>query len=162
MERGVTLSLDKGGLARVVSAPKEANTRYIRPILRRLLPFPSSSYFFLSLSLSFVSLLSLNPTNAHAAFIPNRRFCLLVVVASGREWGLLLDGKVQQVDDGNTDGEELYEWNRIARSKRKVETIGRCFESFGGTTIFPIRYTEIFTDRCNVQTRNLKYLESRK
>lgn len=53
MERGVTLSSDKGGLARVVSAPKEANTRYIRPILRRLLPFPSS--------FSSLRLFSLNP-----------------------------------------------------------------------------------------------------
>lgn len=100
MERGVTLSSDKGGLARVVSAPKEANTRYIRPILRRLLPFPSSSS---SLTLS-LSLLSLNPANA--AFISIGRFCLLVVVASWPRLGLL-DRKAQ-VDDG----EELYEGDR--------------------------------------------------
>lgn len=86
MERGVTLSSDKGGLARVVSAPKEANTRYIRPILRRLLPFPSSSSFLFP----FVSF-RLTP---HAAFLSPLEisFCLLVASWS-RLWGAVARSK---------------------------------------------------------------------
>lgn len=102
MERGVTLSSDKGGLARVVSAPKEANTRYIRPILRRLLPFPSSSS---SLTLSLSLCFRLTPPTRLLS--PLDAFVSSLSLPRGRDWGLLLDRKAQ-VDDG----EELYERDR--------------------------------------------------
>lgn len=115
MERGVTLSSDKGGLARVVSAPKEANTRYIRPILRRLLPFPSSSS---SLTLS-LSLLSLNPANA--AFISIGRFCLLVVVASWPRLGCCSIEKRKLMMERNcTKGIEI----KCSGSQLEISRIG--------------------------------------
>lgn len=111
MERGVTLSLDKGGLARVVSAPKEANTRYIRPILRRLLPFPFSSS---SLSLSFFplsSLLSLNPTRLLS---PLDAFVYLLSLLSLPRGRVTRAGDVarSKVDDG-----EEYGWRIVRREE---------------------------------------------
>lgn len=132
MERGVTLSSDKGGLARVVSAPKEANTRYIRPILRRLLPFPSSSFFlfpFVSFRLTRTRYFYLRWRSAFVSSLLRGRDC----------GGLLLDRKVQ-VDDG----EELYERNRNSR---------KIFRESSGITSF-IHY-KIFTDQ-NIHACNLK------